>query len=210
MFNYTKENIEKIVKSISEDRLSTYLNVQNGDIKSALELYLKNIEYSASLFVPLQGLEVALRNSLNDVICVHYDKADWFDDIPLNDGAKKIIKRARKTAQKNRENARISHVVAELPLGFWLSMLNKSYHQSLWIPFLHKAFPEAKKARSEIHERLDHIRTLRNRIAHHEPIFKRHLEQDYQSIIEVLSWICPETAEWIKAHSLDGYNKIIR
>ncbi|WP_216644572.1 hypothetical protein [Candidatus Thiodictyon syntrophicum] len=44
-------------------------------------------------------------------------------------------------------------------------------------------------------DRIDQAkRTLRNRIAHHEPIFTRHLEADYRSLVNVTGWICPTTA----------------
>jgi hypothetical protein len=42
---------------------------------------------------------------------------------------------------------------------------------------------------------LDYLRTFRNRIAHHEPIFGRHLAADYTSILEVAGWICPDTRD---------------
>ena len=201
MFQYSAENKQKITNSLSGERLSTYLKAENNDLENALELYLKNIEYSAVFFLPIQGLEVTLRNSLNNTISDFDNKEDWFDNIPINYGAKKIIKNAKKSVKKTQKNPKNSHLIAELPFGFWLSLLNKEYHQKLWIPYLHKSFPNAKKGRAEIHGHLDHIRLFRNRIAHHEPIFSRHLEQDYKSIILALEWVCPETAEWINEHS---------
>ena len=47
----------------------------------------------------------------------------------------------------------------------------------------------------------DPLQTFRNRIAHHEPIFIRHLEADYDSLLTVTGWICPRTREWIEHHS---------
>jgi hypothetical protein len=43
--------------------------------------------------------------------------------------------------------------------------------------------------------------TFRNRIAHHEPIFARHLEQDYKNILEISGWISPQKRHWIETHS---------
>lgn len=201
MFQYSAENKQKITNSLSGERLSTYLKAQNNDLEKTLELYIKNIEISAAFLVPLQGLEVSLRNSLNETIKDYYNTEDWFNKIPVNNGAQKIIDNAKKSVKRNQKTPQTSHVVAELPFGFWLALLNKEYHQTLWIPFLNKGFPHAGKPRSEIHGHLDHIRIFRNRIAHHEPIFNRHLEQDFKSIITALEWICPETAAWIEAHS---------
>ena len=201
MFTYTAENKQNLIEALSGERLSTYLNAENNDLEKALELYIKNIEISAAFLVPLQGLEVSLRNSLNRTIINYYGTDDWFGQIPVNDGAKKLIRKTKNTVRKNHSNPQTSHVIAELPFGFWLALLNKEYHQTLWIPFLHKSFPHAGKPRSDIHSHLDHIRIFRNRIAHHEPIFTRHLEQDYKSILLALGWICPDIAAWVEEHS---------
>lgn len=201
MFIYTDQNKANLIKSLSGQRLSTYLNAKNNDLEKALELYIENIELSAAFLVPLQGLEVCLRNSLNNTITDYYGTDYWFDKIPINKRGSDIIKRAIHTVKTSQISPQTSHIVAELPFGFWLALLNKEYHQTLWIPFLHKSFPKAKRTRSDIHSHLDHIRIFRNRIAHHEPIFARHLEQDHASIVIALSWICNDTANWISEHS---------
>ena len=75
---------------------------------------------------------------------------------------------------------------------------------TLWRPCLHRAFRHARLRRAEAHRPLDYLRTFRNRIAHHEPIFTRHLEADYGSLLTVTGWICPRTREWIEHHSRVG------
>ena len=55
--------------------------------------------------------------------------------------------------------------------------------------------------RKEIHRPLDHLRLLRNRIAHHEPIFRRHIEADYETLLRVIGWMSPETANWGEHHA---------
>jgi hypothetical protein len=52
-----------------------------------------------------------------------------------------------------------------------------------------------------VHQPLDLLRLLRNRIAHHEPIFQRPLQDEHRSILEIVSWISPEMAAWIAHHS---------
>jgi Abi-like protein. len=73
---------------------------------------------------------------------------------------------------------------------------------TLWRPALRGAFPHAVTLnRNGAHRPLDFLRTLRNRIAHHEPIFDRHLQQDYQSVLDLTGWISPHKRAWIEAHS---------
>lgn len=142
--------------------------------------------------------------------------SDWYDKpkCGLDAGALNRIDEAKNKLRKGSYPIDPPHVIAELPFGFWVSLLGKggkprhpetnkkNYEMTLWRPALFKAFPHSgRKNRSDTHQPLDFLRTLRNRIAHHEPIFNRHLEKDYLSIIEVTEWICPKTADWIKHHS---------
>ena len=43
----------------------------------------------------------------------------------------------------------------------------------------------------------DQVRGLRNRIAHHEPIFARDLVGDYTAILEIIGFRCIATAAWL-------------
>jgi hypothetical protein len=50
-------------------------------------------------------------------------------------------------------------------------LLASSYNRTLWRPCLKYAFINARRQR--LHDELNHLRELRNRIAHHEPIHGR-------------------------------------
>lgn len=95
MFEYSTDITNKIVKSLSEERLSTYLSAISGNLEEALKLYLWNSEISAAFYVPVQGLEITLRNSLHDSISAFYKTDDWFGKIPVNPGAQKLIRNAK-------------------------------------------------------------------------------------------------------------------
>jgi hypothetical protein len=75
---------------------------------------------------------------------------------------------------------------------------------TLWRPCLFRAFPHTRGSRTQVHQPLDYLRTFRNRIAHHAPIFTRHLEADYASILAVAGWICPKTRDWIEPLARPG------
>ncbi|WP_201272636.1 MULTISPECIES: hypothetical protein [Sinorhizobium] len=69
-------------------------------------------------------------------------------------------------------------------------------------PVVKNAFlPRARLNRKAAHTPLDYLRTFRNRIAHHEPIFDRHLAADYASLQQVAGWISTETQFWINHYS---------
>lgn len=188
-------------RSISPDRLSTYVSEAAGDKERALKLYVWNSEISSAFYTPLQSLEVTLRNALHRELQIFYGTQAWYDRAPLDQYGQNNIQKAKATVRRLHQHVNPPHVVAELSFGFWLTLLNKRYHQILWIPALNRAFPGSNKNRANILSNLDHLRIFRNRIAHHEPVFKRHLKQDFVSIIKAVGWICADTASWTEFHS---------
>ncbi len=200
-FIYTIENIKNLKKSLSPERLGRYETAVNFDTESALKLYIWNSEISAAFYTPLQGLEVCLRNALHYQLSHKYQQTNWFDIAPLHGSALKKLDEAKASVANKHGLVHAPHVVAELSFGFWLSLLSRKYHGTLWVPALHKAFPYARLKPSQIHSTLDHLRVFRNRIAHHEPIFHRHLASDYNSILKVLRWMCSDTAHWIEQNN---------
>ena len=106
------------------------------------------------------------------------------------------------TSQKMNKDVHPSRVVSELPFGFWKYLLSKRYESSLWTQCLRHAFPGLQPQRrslvfSSVHE--SHV--LRNRIAHHEPIFNRDLRADSQRIFSVLEWIDVTPSIWARSLS---------
>jgi hypothetical protein len=51
--------------------------------------------------------------------------------------------------------------------------------------------------RQTIYNDLEQLRKLRNRIAHHEPIFTRQLVDDYQKILDLVTFRCAITGGWL-------------
>jgi hypothetical protein len=115
-----------------------------------------------------------------------------------------MIADARRTAGTG---APVGKVIAELTFGFWPSLISKHFHP-LWSASLHKAFPYAHAPRRAVHLRLEVIRRLRNRIAHHEPIltsknkvYTGFVDQPSISLPDLLQcveWISPPTAQWLE------------
>lgn len=205
-FTYTPAVINALEAALSPERLTAYLQDVGGDRERALRLYLWNAEVSAAFYTPLQGLEVALRNALHRELSRVYGDA-WYDTpaLPLAPRAHMLIREAQASIAQGRKAVIPPRVVAELSLGFWIALLGPGpqgvYEMRLWRPMLYKAFPHAKLSRKAAHQPLDQLRLLRNRIAHHEPIFQRPLLAEHQRILDVVAWISPEMASWIAHHS---------
>ena len=73
----------------------------------------------------------------------------------------------------------------------------------IWNAHFAASFPGAPAglavalARAKAHSDLRTIRTLRNRIAHHEPIFTRNPAADYAMVRELIEWRSPVAAAWV-------------
>lgn len=193
-----------IEQSLSRDRLGKYLASTGNDLDLAIGLYERNTRLAAAFYAPLQTLEICLRNHLNDQMTSIYG-ADWMTNghPPLNGWAQKEILDAEKGLGSAKAPVTGGAIVAELHLGFWISLLAPQYDATLWRSACHRAFRYNGKglARKMVHSRLNAIRRFRNRVAHHEPIFHANLEQAHEEIVEACSWICVQTAAWARLHS---------
>ncbi|MBF0383030.1 MAG: Abi family protein [Magnetococcales bacterium] len=128
-FDYSDEKNQNIKKMISPERLSPYAMQSGGNLHSAILIYEWNTTLSESLYRPLQSLEIALRNSIHDVLSTAYSREDWYTSIDgllkyhhpsmLNSAIEKVIKRRREVTP--------GRVVAELSLGFWAGLLGSVF-----------------------------------------------------------------------------------
>src|SRR5690606_35604409 len=95
-----------------------------------------------------------------------------------------------------------NRIVAGLSFGFWVGMLRASYHPEIWSAHLRNSFPHlpATENRGSLARKAKEIADLRNRISHHEPVFKSDLMSSFSDIMKMLKWMCPATHDWIRPH----------
>lgn len=168
---------------LSPARMHPYLAVSAGDWPKALTLYDWNTSISSAFFESLHYLEVGLRNAL-DRAATERVGDDW-----LTSDRSRLTKRSRAVVAIARSRAggtTASHgkVVAELPFGFWWSLLADEYNRRLWQPALRHSF-DGPVRRRRLHAELNEMWRLRNRIAHHEPIHGRDLAQDHARLLDI-------------------------
>ncbi len=211
-FPYDANCLAALELAISTERLRPYLTMANGHRKTAILLYERNAYLSEALYGVTQAAEIALRNSIHRALSDAHSSM-WFDSAGLSDPQADMVLKARYTISNMRRSVTPGGVVAELNLGFWTALISAKYEKSLWVPHLHKIFPNATKSkidkdgktsmsklnRAEIHARLEKVRFLRNRIAHHESILRLDLEQLYCETLEALSWICKTSSDWVRS-----------
>ena len=188
--------------SLSVERLSKYLTAHEGERSKALRLYERNIRVSSAFYPPLQCLEICLRNQLNNQMSLIWG-GDWFANhvVPIQEDGRRMIREAIAKIGNNPQTN--SAIVAELSLGFWVSLLGPRYDATLWRSGLHRAFQTNGRSmkRNDVHGRFNRIRRFRNRVAHHEPIVFMDLSRVHREMMEAIRWMCPITAEWAEGIS---------
>jgi hypothetical protein len=183
---------QEITNAISSERLKTYLDAASHDVGKALRLYKENALTAASFYPLLQGVEITLRNAINREMTARWGH-DWFRVAPLGHKERDVIEKSLRHLPKDFTKG---HLVADLSFGFWVRLLSTYYYQSLWVPQLYKCF-KMRTHQKIIHSRFVEILTLRNRIAHYEPIFMRSYVDDRAMLLEAIGWLEPDMAHWL-------------
>jgi hypothetical protein len=233
---FNPNNLERLV---SPERFGTYVTACNDDRQRAAELYQWTGQIGGSLLADFRHLEVLYRITIHNALSAHHNTlpnrptgSQWFDnpswvrhhwwDSHAQNSLDTAIRRAN---HKPRNKPRPSAVVSELNFGFWRYVISARYEQSFWIPALDRAnwaIPEstATKRRTRLETNIRVLHKLRNRIAHHEPIFDPttfvgqggralvySLFDQTELLNEVLHWIDPSYAS--SARSASSVTKLL-
>ncbi len=186
-------------KYLSLERLAAYYAQARGDRWIAIRLYERNTELSEALYGVLQGLEVTLRNAIHHALSASLGRPDWYERFGFEPSERRAIDEAKHKIRAHPAGITPGKMVAEMTFGFWVRLTSSAYENSLWFPCVHRIFPVGLR-RKQVHERLVNLKTLRNRIAHHERIlFKRVPQRDYADLLETIQWISPEMKLWIES-----------
>ena len=172
----------------------------------------------------------------------------WFEKISKYLGDKLIRRRERysgtriiKTIWEEQQVSKIlnrfnkkhipitsSKVLAGLDFGFWTNFLSDKFEDTgsntlLWPNLFSHVFPNAPSGttRQEVEKKFNRVREFRNRISHHEPIWKFYyslpadagpdytkpvygraasinlLKKQFEEIIELIGWIDKDTADYL-------------
>ena len=191
-----------LLKALSTSRLAPYLH-DDDEVSSLTPFsrYLWNTALSESLYCVLQGLEVTLRNSIHDSITRYLGREDWFEFILL-ESERKTLEGVKERLKGQQKPLDMGQLVASSTFGFWISLFDSRYENTLWPQLLADVFPSMPRRirkRRKISGRLNGIRRLRNRVFHFEPIWHwESLPKQHDEIVETISWINPSTAGFVR------------
>ncbi len=203
-FIYTDAILTSLEAVLSVERLTNYLSIAHGDRKKAIQLYLWNAELNGALQIPIHIVEVAVRNTIHQELSKAFGPT-WYDNhaCPIKPSLRQVVQDVKDTLVAEGKPVIPPRIVAGLTMAFWVFLLSKRYETPLWRSHLYNAFPNSPKpfSRSQARRSLEHIRLLRNRVAHHEPILGKSPDQTHMLILNVVGWISIDTAAWLRHYS---------
>lgn len=203
----------RIKQSLSAARMSTYERAMAhtpDPAVSGLELYAWNADTSAAFLAPLHVCEVVMRNAASEALEIIYGPR-W----PWSPGFERSLhnptygySEKRDLFSARQKQTTTGKVIPELKFVFWQKLFTARNDQRLWTPHLLRVFPNlpattaVASLRAGLFADLEAIRTLRNRIAHHEPIFSRNLTDELAKIESLVNYRSTDTAQWMMSRQL--------
>ena len=217
---------QKVRLYLSSQRIDRYLIATGNRKTRAVRLYKANLKIAQSFHPLLGALEVTLRNRINTILSAHFSDPDWiinqktgFMAAPslthldrrtgrrvTNDFLKSSVEKSERRFRRLRVPITSGKIIADQALGFWTDLFEVHHYRLLLgrpIQVFHNL--PSGHGRSDACDRLNKIRQFRNRINHNEPICFNgaaidftYVEEVYDAIIEILTWIDPELIKWVK------------
>lgn len=211
--SHFRGNLQAIEATLSRPRFATYLTAKNGDYTEAMDLYEWNAKVSNALFFPMHVCEVAIRNAASEAIGSVFG-ANWpysqsfLQTLPNPKGMVFNPRKELATVAAKHPNAP-GKVIADLKFIFWESMFTHRFDVQIWHRHIGRILPNAAAyfppttspggVRSFVHTHLQLLRSTRNRIAHHEPIFSANLQKVLDAALILIHLRCQDTHSWVTA-----------
>ncbi|WP_034593776.1 Abi family protein [Hamadaea tsunoensis] len=194
---------------LGNERFARFLSAAHNDRSRAVALVDWDREMRGELQKILGEWEIALRNAYDAVMSRWWIGPEhWLLDPmspvrrPIMHGAEDVNKRSReaivRAVRRMRPDEPIGQLISHLNLDFWRYLSVKAREKSLWVPALHRAFPRGTE-RFDVDRQIDMLYRLRNRVAHHEPIFHKPIKTYVTSLVFSCERIRPELGSDIAA-----------
>lgn len=223
---------------ITNERLNSYAPIfQHSNDVELVGAYLWNIQVCSALYPLLTAAEVTLRNSIDTALTndigrfwwkrnrLHYKSftpggTEPFAVSAIKSNFSKAANQVRKdkSSRYSIRNARPTHheVIAKTEFSTWEFILDSEFMGSnlIWPANLGAVFkgtwPTSSAARtlSSTRDLVKTVREFRNRVSHHEPVWKRfgvrseveainHLHEKINKITQLIKLISPEKEQLV-------------
>lgn len=204
-----------------EGTFSDYLSIERvapyqADAESfgvaPLDLYIYNMALASSLLGPINLAETVMRNAVQKRLAEHFGCDAWWDapELTLSDyhyGCLEVAhKKLAKSLEQKGRGEQAGDVVAALEFGFWQGLLGEgpdgyNFERELWQPALQYAFPNNRRPLKGFRQLVDGVRRLRNRVSHHEPLYRDRdrTEARYRDTLLLVAAVSTDLSRWVDA-----------
>jgi len=206
---------------ISAQRLNRYKVACNNNTRRTLSLYRANIRMSQAFLAVLGIFEVVLRNKIDQHYKLRFSSTpEWLlaSTLPngflTKNGCQNSLNKISKTYLSLGASYTHDKLLAELSFGFWKFMFAGRQFQAGGSTLL-AIFPNIPVNRNQgfIYHKLDRINSIRNRVAHHEPICfgggnlisTAYARAHFQEIVEIITFMGIRSQELF--YGIDGVIK---
>ena len=200
---------QAVKRSLSAARIARYEQAtgnkgdENGE---ALSLYGWNAKISAAMMEPLHICEVVVRNAVSEAIEAKYGQNWPWSQAFLQSLPKPTAGYApfSDISSAKKKNSTTGKVIPELKFVFWQKMFTKRYDDRIWKQYLLSVMPNLDQTisfdihRKRIYDDLEQVRFLRNRIAHHEPVYNIDISKELGRVENLIKYRCEKTSNWMK------------
>lgn len=210
----TEEELMELEEVLSSERINAYIMPGDPSLDTAIERYLWNMRLAEALWSSFHLTEVTLRNRINKTFSEFYGE-NWLLNPPKElllsernlTNLKNVKDRFNAEQDKKKPHLRRAltnnDLVAGVDFGFW-TYLFKSKYDPIWNRkgVMQQVFPNMPADSSleliEIHDILYRIKKLRNRVAHHDPVYDGPYKEVYAEILMLLEFLSPVTLKLLK------------
>lgn len=215
-FPKDEQDVKALRTWLGEARFARYLSASSGDETAAMALYLWNAKAAQAFYLPIQIWEIGLRNQMNLFLSWKYGGAWPHDEkravrqLQGNDRSRLIEARERQGRNRGVSQASTDSIVADLSAGFWVGLLARGYEVPLqWRNNLSRVFPQAPPEwrnkptgwnAAAAHKSCEEILNLRNRVAHHEPIYHLNLDDLHNRLELVIGAMNSSSFSYLADH----------
>jgi hypothetical protein len=204
-----QEFFEEVISCFSEPRLAEYKDLFDSPkphIPLTAHIMLEAL--SSTLYMPLQFMELTLRNKTYNALVKIYSAPDmrariqkkcplpavpenWYEWMPTARHTKDAIQTAKKRAAGSRAFVPHDDVISLMSLGTWVNILREreDSHDNFyfWGKAVDMIFPHRMHMeKSGILKRLDEAREIRNRLFHHKAVWKAGNVKTFREAVERL------------------------
>ena len=228
-------NSSEIIPLISRQRFGTYRKLFNQIVNNPamsnehnmVLFYMEIQDIYSQFFMPIQALEITLRNKLHSCQSKHYRSNNWFrklfDEDICTEKAESAFNTTKRFAVKEFKEKGITtrspspeDYVSRLNFGFWVELLSSEYRSTqFWQYYAKEVFPNKNKVKiGTIYDSLSRIHSIRNRLYHYEPLWDTSLnfsnavefctvmEKQYLIIFQILRYCSLDQEELLKDQKL--------